>query len=82
MTICAKKDFKKGLEQLCLYTYGSPSGDKRWVKTLQVPYYRFQNNNDVVCRVPFGLWVIGIMERIYTLDTNDKVVKMNIWKDS
>ena len=56
-TICAKRFQEEGLETKCLYTYGSPRvGDRKWVSTLQVDHYRFQNNNDVVCKVPF--WII------------------------
>ena len=57
-TICAKRLQEEKIEVQCLYTYGSPRVvDKRWVKSLQIPHYRFQNNNDVVCKVPF--WIMG-----------------------
>ena len=57
-TICAKRLQEEGIDPHCLYTYGSPRvGDKKWCRTLQVPHYRFQNNNDVVCKVPF--WIMG-----------------------
>ena len=41
-----------------LYTFGSPRvANRQWCKSLEVPHYRFQNNNDVVCKVPF--WMMG-----------------------
>jgi len=41
-----------------LYTYGSPRvGDKTYVEKLKVTHHRYQNNNDVVTRVP--LWIMG-----------------------
>ena len=41
-----------------LYTYGSPRvGNKKYVQTLMVTHHRYQNNNDVVTRVP--LWIMG-----------------------
>ena len=80
-TICAKRLQEEGLDPHSLYTYGSPRvGDKKWVKTLQVPHYRFQNNNDVVCRVPF--WLMGYRhhgKNIY-IGYNGKVSKMNMWR--
>ena len=80
-TICAKRFQEEGLEKLCLYTYGSPRvGDKRWVSTLQVPHYRFQNNNDVVCKVPF--WMMGYRHHgtnVY-MNYKGKVVKYRWWR--
>ena len=36
-----------------LFSYGSPRvGDNRYINFVQLPHYRFVNNNDVVCRVP------------------------------
>ena len=41
-----------------LYTYGSPRvGNTKYVQTLMVTHHRYQNNNDVVTRVP--LWIMG-----------------------
>ena len=41
-----------------LYTYGSPRvGWRKYVKTLGVKHIRWQNNNDIVTRVP--LWCMG-----------------------
>lgn len=38
-----------------LFTYGSPKvGNKRYINYVQIPHYRFVNNNDIVCRVPPG----------------------------
>ena len=80
-TICAKRFQEQKIEPQSLYTYGSPRvGDKRWVKTLQVPHYRFQNNNDVVCKVP--LWLMGYRHHgmnIY-IGYNGMIVKMNMWR--
>ena len=80
-TICAKRLEEEGLHPHCLYTYGSPRvGDKKWVKTLDVKHYRFQNNNDVVCKVPF--WMMGYRHHgnnIY-ISYNGKVAKMTVWR--
>ena len=65
----------------CLYTYGSPRvGDKKWVKTMQVPHYRYQNNNDVVCRVPF--WIMGYRHHGTNVYLNYKgnTVKLRWWR--
>ena len=80
-TICAKRLQEQQVEVQCLYTYGSPRvGDKRWVKSLQIPHYRFQNNNDVVCKVPF--WIMGYRhhgKNVY-IGYNGKIAKMNVWR--
>lgn len=79
-TVCSKRlqDIKPNI---VLYTYGSPRvGDKRWVKTLQVPHYRYQNNNDVVCRIPF--WIMGYRHHginIY-LNYKGKIIKLRWWR--
>ena len=63
-TICAKRLQEEGIHPHCLYTYGSPRvGDKRWVSSLNVDHYRFQNNNDVVCKVTF--WMMGYLSLIH-----------------
>ena len=80
-TICAKRLQERKVEVQCLYTYGSPRvGDRRWVKSLQIPHYRFQNNNDVVCKVPF--WIMGYRhhgKNVY-IGYNGKIAKMNMWR--
>ena len=80
-TICAKRLQEQQIEVQCLYTYGSPRvGDKRWVKSLQIPHYRFQNNNDVVCKVPF--WFMGYRHHgksVYISYTG-KICKMSMWR--
>ena len=80
-TICAKRLQEQQVEVQCLYTYGSPRvGDRRWVKSLQIPHYRFQNNNDVVCKVPF--WIMGYRhhgKNVY-IGYNGKIAKMNMWR--
>ena len=36
-----------------LYTFGSPRvGNEEFVRDFRVPAYRFENNNDIVCKVP------------------------------
>ncbi len=36
-----------------LYTFGSPRvGNEDFVRDFRVPAYRFENNNDIVCKVP------------------------------
>ena len=80
-TICAKRLQEQKIEVQCLYTYGSPRvGDRRWVKSLQIPHYRFQNNNDVVCKVPF--WFMGYRHHgksVYISYTG-KICKMSMWR--
>ena len=80
-TICAKRLQEEGIHPHCLYTYGSPRvGDKRWVSSLNVDHYRFQNNNDVVCKVPF--WMMGYRhhgKNVY-IGYNGKICKMNMWR--
>ena len=80
-TICAKRLQEQNITVQCLYTYGSPRvGDRRWVKSLQIPHYRFQNNNDVVCKVPF--WIMGYRhhgKNVY-IGYNGKIAKMNMWR--
>ncbi len=40
----------------CLFTYGSPRvGWPAYVKSLKICHYRWQNNNDIVTRVPLRL---------------------------
>lgn len=80
-TICAKRLQEQNITVQCLYTYGSPRvGDRRWVKSLQIPHYRFQNNNDVVCKVPF--WIMGYRhhgKNVY-IGYNGKIAKINRWR--
>ena len=80
-TICAKRLQEQKIDVRCLYTYGSPRvGDRRWVKSLQIPHYRFQNNNDVVCKVPF--WLMGYRhhgKNVY-IGFDGTISKMNMWK--
>ena len=80
-TICAKRLQEQFNNVKCLYTYGSPRvGDKKWVKTMQVPHYRYQNNNDVVCRVPF--WIMGYRHHGTNVYLNYKgnTVKLRWWR--
>lgn len=36
-----------------LHTFGSPRvGGKHFIKNIKIPHFRFQNNNDIVCRIP------------------------------
>ena len=80
-TICAKRLQEQNITVQCLYTYGSPRvGDRRWVKSLQIPHYRFQNNNDVVCKVPF--WIMGYRhhgKNVY-IGYDGRFGKMNMWR--
>ena len=80
-TICAKRLQEENITVQCLYTYGSPRvGDRKWVKSLQIPHYRFQNNNDVVCKVPF--WIMGYRhhgKNVY-IGYNGKIAKINRWR--
>jgi|TARA_B110000438_G_scaffold286616_1_gene318019 triacylglycerol lipase len=43
-------------DPVCLFTYGSPRvGWPNYVKSLNICHYRWQNNNDIVTRVPLRL---------------------------
>jgi len=45
-----------GIDNVTLYTFGSPKlGNSSYVDAMNVPHWRFVNNNDVVCKVPPGL---------------------------
>tara|TARA_A100001011_G_scaffold400175_1_gene512985 strand:- start:4503 stop:5285 length:783 start_codon:yes stop_codon:yes gene_type:complete len=63
-----------------LYTFGSPRvGDRSWVKNLGVTHYRFQNNNDIVCTVPF--WFMGYRhhgKNIY-IGYDGKINLLSLW---
>jgi triacylglycerol lipase len=54
-TICAGRCYLSHIQSIPqgLFTYGSPRvGDKRYINYVDLPHYRFVNNNDVVTRVP------------------------------
>ena len=80
-TICAKR-LNEDIDTVnSLYTFGSPRvGNRRWCKSLQVPHYRFQNNNDIVCKVPF--WIMGYRhhgKNVY-INYKGKIRKMRMWR--
>ena len=80
-TICAKRLDEELDAVCCLYTFGSPRvGNKKWCKSLQVPHYRFQNNNDIVCRMP--LWIMGYRHHGKNMYINykGKIVKYRWWR--
>ena len=36
-----------------LFTFGSPRvGGQKFIRNIKCPHLRFQNNNDIVCRIP------------------------------
>lgn len=42
-----------GIKNVTLYTFGSPRlGNSDYVDAMDVPHWRFVNNNDIVCKVP------------------------------
>ena len=44
------------IKNVTLYTFGSPKlGNSSYVDAMDVPHWRFVNNNDVVCKVPPSL---------------------------
>ena len=80
-TICAKRLSEEHENIHCLYTFGSPRvGNRRWCKSHKVPHYRFQNNNDMVCKVPF--WMMGFKHHGTNVYINYKgrVVKYRWWR--
>ena len=84
-TICARRLSEEVDTVHCLYTYGSPRvGNTRWCRsftfTTKVPHYRFQNNNDVVCKTP--LWIMGYRHHgtnVY-INYKGKIVKYRWWR--
>ena len=64
-----------------LYTYGSPRvGCKKYVNHVQIPHYRWVNNNDIVTRVPpifLGYRHSGT--EMY-MDHMGRLTKINGWK--
>lgn len=53
--ICAGRCYLSHIKSApeAVFTYGSPRvGDKRYVNHVQLAYYRWVNNNDIVTRVP------------------------------
>ena len=80
-TLAAKRISEEYDNVHCLFTFGSPRvANRQWCKSLEVPHYRFQNNNDVVCKVPF--WMMGYRHHgnnIY-IGYNGKICKMNMWR--
>ena len=80
-TICAKRLSEEYENVHCLYTYGSPRvGNPKWCKSHKVSHYRFQNNNDMVCKVP--LWIMGYRHHgtnVY-MNYKGKVVKLRWWR--
>ena len=39
------------------YTYGQPRvGDKKFLENINFPYYRYENNNDIVPRLPMSMF--------------------------
>ena len=80
-TICAKRLSEEYENVHCLYTYGSPRvGNPKWCRSHKVSHYRFQNNNDMVCKVPF--WIMGYRHHgtnVY-MNYKGKVVKLRWWR--
>ena len=80
-TLAAKRISEEYDNVHCLYTYGSPRvANRQWCKSLEVSHYRFQNNNDVVCKVPF--WMMGYRHHgtnVY-MNYKGKVVKYRWWR--
>ena len=82
-TICCSRLEDEFNDELCLflYTYGSPRvGDKKFVDGLCVPHVRFQNNNDVVCKIPF--WVMGYRHHgdLQYINYYGNIRKMSWWQ--
>ena len=78
-TICASRCFLSHIESVPeqLFTYGSPRvGNKQYVGFVELDYYRYVNNNDIVTRVPpvlFGYRHCG--QQVY-LNRNGEIVKL------
>ncbi|NND99397.1 MAG: lipase family protein [Pirellulaceae bacterium] len=80
-TICGGRCFLSHISSNpeALFTYGSPRvGDKRYINYVQLPHYRFVNNNDIVTRVPppfLGYRHCG--SEVY-IDRNGKLAKLGL----
>ena len=54
-TLAASRFSLHELKPTALYTFGSPRvGTRSFVKSFNIPHYRFVNNNDIVTSVPFA----------------------------
>ena len=72
----------------CLFTYGSPRvGWPNYVKSLKICHYRWQNNNDIVTRVPLRLMnyrhdgTLIYIRHDGSIDDSAKVQLWNRFKD-
>lgn len=55
-TLAAHRFARKGVPVAALYTYGCPRvGDRDFVRAMKMPNYRFENNHDLVAKVPLEL---------------------------
>ena len=74
-----------GIENIKLYTFGSPRlGSEDYVEAMTVPHWRFVNNNDSVTRVPpslLGFRHHGELMYINHYGNIRKLTKWQRWKD-
>jgi len=74
-----------GIKNVTLYTFGSPRlGSNDFVDAMDVPHWRFVNNNDSVCRVPptiLGFTHHGELQYINHYGNIRKMSPWQRWKD-
>jgi len=65
-----------------LYTFGSPRvGNKEWAEQFEnIKAYRFVNNNDLVCRVPTGLYYQHVGETCYFSYKGNLMQNASAWQ--
>ncbi len=65
-----------------LFTFGSPRvGGKRFIRHIEIPHYRFMNNNDIVCRIPPAFLGFRHHGQMIYFDRNGNRAAKPTWTD-
>ena len=74
-----------GIKNITLYTFGSPRlGNDDYVDAMDIPHWRFVNNNDSVCRIPpsvLGFRHHGELKYINHFGNIRPTTRWQRWKD-